>query len=362
MRVLYPLRYYPTLSETFIYREIDGVIAAGVDVVIAALGERADGDLQDEAPQAPVLRVPRAGSAAAWLRPSAGQRWLAARQRPKDARRLPWLRQQVERLAISHVHAHFGGEAAEWAHALWLDLGLPYTVTVHAVDLFKPRPALAEVLGAARRVLSVADAHRPALAALGVAPTLVRCGVDLARHAAGPPPPGPLQALFAGRDVPKKGLDTLLEAWEALDLADGRLTLVTDRGGPLPAGVRSAGLLAPSALRAEFARCNTFVLPCRRAPDGDLDGVPVVLMEALATGRAVITTPVSGIPELVDDRVGWLVPPDRPDLLREALRAAHLDGAARARRGAAGPAQLQARGFLLAEQISGVLAAWEPAI
>jgi colanic acid/amylovoran biosynthesis glycosyltransferase len=362
MKVLYPLRYYPTLSETFIYREIDGVGAAGIDVTIAALGERSDGVLQDEAPRAPVLRVPRSGSASAWLRPSTGQRWLARQQRPKDARRLPWLRQQVERLGIVHVHAHFGGEAAEWAHALWLDLGLPYTVTVHAVDLFKPRPALAEVLGAAQKVLTVATSHRPLLATFGIEPTLVRCGVDLDRHTAGPPPQGPLRALFAGRDVPKKGLDTLLDAWEGLDLPDARLTLVTDRGGNLPAGVTSAGLLPPKELRARFAQCNAFVLPCRLAADGDRDGVPVVLMEALATGRAVITTPVSGIPELVDEQVGWLVPPDRADLLREALQEAHHDVAMRARRGAAGPDRLRTRGFLLADQIAGVLAAWQPTI
>ena len=69
-----------------------------------------------------------------------------------------------------------------------------------------------------------------------------------------------------------------------------------------------------------MAACNLFILPCRKASDGDMDGVPVALMEALASGRPVITTSVSGIPELVDEKVGWMVPPNRPDLLAEGDR------------------------------------------
>jgi glycosyltransferase involved in cell wall biosynthesis len=99
------------------------------------------------------------------------------------------------------------------------------------------------------------------------------------------------------------------------------------------------------------------VLPCQRAPDGDLDGVPVALMEALAAGRPVITTPVSGIPELVDEEVGWLVPPGSAPALAEALCAA-ADPAERLRRGAAGPARLHERSFTISAQVSSVLASW----
>ena len=59
MRVLYLLRYYPTVSETFVYREVDALVARGVEVHIAALGTREDGRLQDEPPDAPIQMVPR---------------------------------------------------------------------------------------------------------------------------------------------------------------------------------------------------------------------------------------------------------------------------------------------------------------
>jgi len=352
VRVLYLLRYFPTLTETFVYREIAGLVERGVSVEIAALGTRADGALQDELPRVPVHRVPRRPLIGRLRAHTAGQRWLRDHQRSKDVARLPWLTDLVARRGIDHLHVHFGGEAAEMACALCRDGGPPYTVTVHAVDLFKPRPALPAVLREADAVLTIALAHVQRLAGMDVIARLVRCGVSLA-----PPPPlpgGPISALFVGRDVPKKGLDVLLTAW-AERPPGSHLHLITDRS-IAGAALTAHGLLPPSRVRARLAATNLAVLPCRRARDGDLDGVPVVLMEALAAGRPVVTTPVSGIPELVDDAVGWLVPPDDPVALAAALRAAD-DPTERARRGAVGPDRLRERGFTVGSQVDGVLAA-----
>jgi glycosyltransferase involved in cell wall biosynthesis len=106
-----------------------------------------------------------------------------------------------------------------------------------------------------------------------------------------------------------------------------------------------------------MASASVLVLPCRRATSGDMDGVPMVLMEAMALGRPVVTTRLSGIPELVDEAVGWLVPPEDPAALVQALReATNRDECAR--RGAHGPARLRERGFTLADQVEGVLSAW----
>ena len=131
-------------------------------------------------------------------------------------------------------------------------------------------------------------------------------------------------------------------------------------------GVTSLGLLPPRGVRAAMGEANLFVLPCRPAPDGDLDGVPVSLMEAMAAGRPVISTPVSGVPELIADdpehpapgpvEVGWLVPPDAPLVLADALRAATEPE--RLTRGRAAPDRLWQRGFTLKDQVSGVLSAW----
>ncbi|HCH64534.1 MAG TPA: hypothetical protein DFR83_17135, partial [Deltaproteobacteria bacterium] len=186
MRVLYLLRYYPTVSETFVYREIDALVARGVEVVVAALGSRPDGELQDEPPDAPVQMVPRRPLVGRLSKPTAGMQWLSKHQRSKDVQRLPW----IQRLArkFDRIHVHFAGEAAELAHAIHRNCGLPYTVTVHAVDLFRPRPSLEEVLASAETVLAVADHHVRHLEALGVTSRRLRCGPDLGRWRVRPLP------------------------------------------------------------------------------------------------------------------------------------------------------------------------------
>ena len=345
MKVLYVLRYYPTISETFVYREIEAVTRAGCEVTILALGRRADGRLQRQLPEVPVLRPPRWG-----LRGSSdGSRWLALHQRPKDVRRLSWMARRAE--AFDRIHVHFAGEAVEVAHALHLDLGIPYTVMVHAADLFRPRPSLDETLRAADAVLTVADHHVARLAERGVSARLVRCGPDLEWFH---PLPLGTGAVAVGRNVEKKGFADLLRVWPEVDLD---LTLVSDWTGPVPPRVRVVGLLPSADVRDAMAMASVLVLPCRRAPSGDMDGVPMVLMEAMAMGRPVVTTSLSGIPELVDDSVGWLVPPEDPVALVRALREATSRDECE-RRGARGPERLRERRFTLADQVAGVLAAW----
>lgn len=361
MKVLYLLRYYPTLTETFVNGELALLRERGLDLTVASLGARADGALQDELPDLPVWAVPRR-SLRGWLStPSAGARWLAAWQRPKDVRRYTWLLSEVARDRPDRVHVHFAGEAAEWAFALSLDLGLPFTVTVHAVDLFKPRPALGEVLRGAAAVVTESAFHVRELAVHGVSAVVVRCGPDLDRFVPRPLPDGPLRALFVGRDVPKKGLDTLLEAWPSAP-PGSTLSLITDARVGLPPGVVRLGLLPPAGVRAALAAANLFVLPCRRAADGDMDGVPLALMEAMAMGRPVISTALSGIPELVDERVGWLLPADDAPTLAQALvgaLGAAADPVERARRGAAGPARLVEGGFSRDAQAEGMIRVWQ---
>jgi colanic acid/amylovoran biosynthesis glycosyltransferase len=161
-----------------------------------------------------------------------------------------------------------------------------------------------------------------------------------------------------GRWVPKKGFDLLVRAVERL-AGRVQLRLVSDAPPEIVSPhVAVPGLLPPAALRGELAGAGLLALPCRRAQDGDLDGVPVVLMEALAAGLPVLTTSVSGIPELVDEEVGWLVPPDDEDALVAALAEAAGTPLERALRGGRGPGRLRERGFTLASQVDGLAAAW----
>ena len=211
-----------------------------------------------------------------------------------------------------------GARRPSLAHAIHLDSGIPYTVTVHAVDLFRPRPSLEEVLCAAETVLAVADHHVRHLAVLGVESRRLRCGPDLARWRVRPLPGPELRALFVARNVPKKGLSGLLDVWSQLP-NESRLEVISDHTGPVPPGVTVLGLQPPGHVRRRMAEANLLVQPSRVATDGDRDGVPVVLMEALASGRPVIAGDVGGVSELVDPSVGWLVPPDDPPALLQAL-------------------------------------------
>jgi len=354
VRIGFIARYFPALSETFVQSEALGVQAAGDAVRVYSLGTRADHVHVTVPPELEVVQIPRRPLAGRLRADSAGMRWLRDHQRPKDVARLPWLRARLG--DIDHLHTHFAGEAAEWAHALHLDLGLPYSLVVHAADLFKPRPSFLEVLRGASTVFTVAQHHVDLLAKEDISATLCRCGPDLARFQPEPLSSGPLRALFVGRDVPKKGLDALLAAWPEAAGPDDALHVVSDASRSWPRGVTGHGFRTPAQVREHLAWANLFVLPCRRASDGDMDGVPLALMEALAVGRPVVSTALSGIPELVDPEVGWLLPPDDPAALVSALREASAEE--RARRGARGPARLRARGFTLASQVAGVRKAW----
>lgn len=288
--VVYVLRYWPTLTETFVYREITELVRTGVPVAVIAIGPRADGRLQDQLPDVPVWRVPR------------GLALLGAwRGRSKAATRLDAATRWLRALRPARLHAHFAGEAALLARALAERVGVPWSVTVHAVDLFKPIPGFARLLAEARPVIAVCEHHRVWLARhWGVDARVVRCGVSLDVPRADPGRE-PASVVAVARDVPKKDLARLVRATRALAAPLRIIGDATRFSGP---GVE-VGPLPPSAVPAALARASVFALPVRVAPDGDRDGVPVSMLEAMAAGLPVVTRPIAGVPELVDATVGW---------------------------------------------------------
>jgi len=352
MRVGYVLRYWPTATETFVAREIAGLQERGIEVEVASLGAREAGG---EHPDVAVHRAPR-GRSRLWqlARPHhlpAACR-LARWQRWKDAlSRGPWLRALARRRRWDRVHVHFAGEALE---AAWVAVGerLPVSVTVHAADLFRPRPSLAALLRRVR-VVTVCRHHRRWLRRVyDVESAVVRCGVRPDRYPMVDPGGPGRRVLCVARDVPKKGLDALRAA--VLDLPEATLRLTADRPGLAHPRVTLGAEVPADPL---FADAEVFAMACTVAPDGDRDGVPVAMMEAMASGLPVVATAVAGVGELVDDEVGWCVPPDDPDALRGALEAALSDRSARRRRGAAARARIEA-GWTVHQQVEGLLAVW----
>jgi glycosyltransferase involved in cell wall biosynthesis len=177
---------------------------------------------------------------------------------------------------------------------------------------------------------------------------------DFARLVARPTvsaPDGPLRLVSIGTAVEKKGFDVLIEALALVRAAgvDARLVLAGEPG-PADATIAAAigrhdvghvverhGPLSQPALVELLAASDAFVLACRIAGDGDRDGIPNVLVEAMAAGVAVVSTRVSGIPELVTDGCdGLLVEPDDATALAAAITRLAADPALRTRLAAAG--------------------------
>ncbi len=338
--ILYVVRYHPALSETFVRDEATGLHALGLPIELATFDRR---DPVEIPLPFPVHAQPHRWG---WLRalPALVVEWL---RRPDWASpRVLWLATLARR--ARHVHVHFAGEAALWARAACARAGVPYTLTVHAADLFKPLPELDALLRDAREVLTI-SAHNQALIAerFGVTTRLVRMGVALPAEVAEQASPPIL--MFAGRHVPKKGLDTLLEAARGLDRT-ARIVVYSNLAAQEAVEVR--GLRPHAEILSAMASATALVLPCRQAEDGDMDGIPLVLIEAMAHGLPVVTTAVSGLPELVDEEVGWVVPPGDPDALRTALQALLDNPEEGRRRGEAGRRRVVERGFLREAQLA----------
>jgi len=181
---------------------------------------------------------------------------------------------------------------------------------------------------------------------------------------------GRSRLVYVGRFVPKKGLDSLVQACALL--RDRRTAFTChlygagDERGRLEQLVETLeldghvifeGPIPNERFYSTMNEDDVFVCPCRYMPDGERDGIPVTLLEAMAAGLTVVSTPVSGIPELIVDGVnGYLVPPDAPEALADCLRAL-LES--REKRDAVRASAIQTiqHGFSI-EQTAAVLDAW----
>lgn len=358
MNLLYLTTNFRTLTLTFVAREVTQLRARGHRVELLAL--RPDAPHVADAAECDVSGCIHL-LPAPWTRVVVGlSRCLLRRPRrllkamsaalcsPGDslATRLKMLYQvavtttvveRVENLGVSHIHAHLASPPGNYAWFLSLLTGIPFSFTGHAADLFCRPEALRAKLHAAAGVIGISEHNLGYLRSL--VPELrhaavIHCGIDACRFpyrprkAAGSPP----RILAVGRAVPKKGLVFLVRAlrllgdrgqvWRADIVGDGPLleTLRNEAKALKLDALSFRGALQQHEIRELLANADVFVLPCVQAPDGDVDGIPVALMEAMASGVPVISTRISGIPELVKDgHSGLLVGPADPLSLADAL-------------------------------------------
>jgi ABC-type multidrug transport system fused ATPase/permease subunit/glycosyltransferase involved in cell wall biosynthesis len=252
---------------------------------------------------------------------------------------------------VYHLHAHFSHGATTVTWLASLITGLPFSFTAHAKDIYckslNPAGLLSRKMNAAEFVATCTETNRKHLQ--GLSSTPVHCiyhglNADFSRllceQVSTTKRSSHLRILAVGRLVPKKGFDVLIEACANLkSLGVSFETLIIGETGEhepelrnriahhgLETHVKLAGPTTQSELVREYQRATVFCLPCRVLANGDRDGIPNVLMEAMSCGLPVVTTDVSGIPELIRNGVnGLLVPPDEPVAMTRALQRLQED-------------------------------------
>lgn len=364
-RLALVLKGYPRLSETFIAQEIRALEQRGFELCIVSLRQPYDPathPIHDEI-EAPVLYLPeyardepmRVLRALLWCLPRRGF-WRALAVFVRDWRRDPTAN-RARRLAqamvmarelpdsVQHYYTHFMHTPASVSRYASLISGRSWSLSAHAKDIWTlPEWELREKLASAQWAVTCTRVNHDYLATLAPASDRVELlyhGLDFERIPPRPvsnsgrdgsDPAAPVRLLSVGRAVDKKGYAVLLDALAALPAGlHWRFTHI-GRGELLDALKQQARELAiddrvawlggrpQRDVFAEYGAADLFVLPSRISADGDRDGLPNVLMEAQSQGVACLSTRLSGIPELIGhEDTGYLVAPDDPDALRDAL-------------------------------------------
>jgi len=263
-----------------------------------------------------------------------------------------WAGRVLRARGVQHVHAHYATHPATAAHVistvkLRSEADLPYSVTVHAHDIFVSQAGLGLKLGAARFVRCISRFNAEFLSdparTQGVRLErsrlpVIHCGIrpERYRHAPADGRPGrdrEARLLCIASHRPYKGLPVLIDAVAKLRARGRRVVCdvigegvmrpqlerrIQDLG--LGAALRLVGTRTEPQVVDELAAADVFVLPSIVAPDGQMEGIPIVLMEALAAGVPTIASGLSGIPELVvDGETGIGVPPGDAESLAAAI-------------------------------------------
>ena len=376
-RIAYLTGEYPRATDTFIQREVAGLRALGLEVLTCSV--RRTGREHHVGPEqreeaARTFHLLEATSNPLRLAAAHGQALLRAPGRYLRALALAWrtapagwrghlynliyfaeaavLARHLRSEGVGHLHNHIAKSSCTVAMLASEMSGIPFSFTLHGPDIFyEPfRWRLDEKIARARFVACISHFCRSQAMAFSDRRHwgklhIVHCAVDPARYRKGAREGA--HALFVGRLAAVKGVPVLLEAMAALGEEAPRLTLIGD--GPeraaleadaqrlgLSGRVTFAGYRSQDEVAEALAATDLFILP------SFAEGLPVVLMEALAAECCAIATRIAGIPELIEDGVtGRLVAPGDAEGLAAAIREALADSEGRAAMGRAGRARVE---------------------
>ena len=374
-KIAFVLGDFPQLSQTFIYRELETLWQNGhrfsvistkkTDLPNSAISETLAeirghtrfinhrsfgfyGGIIRETLKSPVAR-----ETFAWLQ-SLGHQTKSHRLRSLAAvgvavHLVPWLKERE----ITYLHSHFAGFQTEIAMACARMLGISWGGSWHAYGIYKDKNLLAEKIDSAQVLVSCTQHNVNHLQ--GIAPqnrhkiVLAYHGVNCESFANArlSTSSSSQMVLAIGRLVEKKGFANLITAFGRVAKTNKNVTLHIIGDGPerqslaalaaATEGVHFLGGKSNSQVIEELGKCRMLVVPSIQGKDGNIDGLPNVVLEAMASARPVVASEMSGIPEAVTDgKQGFLVPPGDVDALVEKMLEILGDDALADRMGAAG--------------------------
>lgn len=367
MKIAYIVSRFPSSSETFIVRELNQVaVAEDLEVEVHSLFPATEtlihpsarpwmGKVRRATPvegfrdlgwwlvRKPLAVLGVLGTVLARCAPNPGFLARSLATLPIAAS----IARRISESGVQHVHAHYATFPALAAWACRALTGVPYSITVHAHDIYVTQAMLAEKVGDATFVDAISEFNREFLHPYGgdtkTPVHVIHCGIELPGYEYRPrsaPKSGPVAALCVASLQEHKGHRVLLEAIATDEDPVSRIKLTLVGDGPersaledlarelgLEGRVAFAGSQGEDEVRRRLDETHVFVLPSLIARDGQMEGLPVALMESLACGIPTVASRLSGIPEIVRDGVtGCLAEPGDARSLREALKRALAGG------------------------------------
>ena len=348
----YLFERFPSFTQTFCYREVLEMRRQGATTPVYSI--RRPKDIPTDCPPdlahavcylpepealAEEMKTLRLLGRYPWKVIQALRRWG---KRPDKGRVLAaaWLGKRLRQQGIRHVHAHFAGIAARTAYWLKAFYGITYSFTGHANDMFCETDfpvTLDDLVREAAFVVTVSDFSRDWLLRRNPVHAAkihrIYNGIGSAGFLEAHPAPGRPRLLSVGRCIEKKGFADLIDACAILRDRGVDFECSIVGGGPLEESLRSRigerglqniislpGPQPQEEVRRLLANATAFVLACATEPDGGMDTLPTVIVEAMAAGLPVVSTRLAGVPEMVEHGVtGLLVEEKQPRLLADAL-------------------------------------------
>jgi len=346
----YVFERFPKFSQTFCYREIAELFHQGIRPAIFSLRTPDLGPETrwDDAITSMVHQLPegdvfaRLANEASASSPKPVRKTLHEWRGKPDSLRLhqaTYIGARLKKIGVRHVHTHFAGMAARTVFWIRKFFGINYSLTVHANDIFIPSNfeiGLSEILSSASAIIAVSDFAanqlRERFPENAGRVHRIYNGIDCAQFKPAQFERPPL-ILSIGRLISKKGFDVLIDACALLRQRGHGFRCEIIGEGPLfgelqarihrqdlRQDVHLTGPQTQSEIATRLSKATVLALPCRIDPDGAMDNLPTVIMEAMVSALPVVSTDIGGISEMVRDReTGLLVVQNDPVATANAL-------------------------------------------